>query len=113
MFVKKILLFALTISIWSGISAQNRYTISGYVRDSLSRETLIGATIQSAATGKGISSNQYGFYSISLPEGRNSLLVSFVGYLQAQVDIDLKSDQAIDFSLLSRSSLGQEIIISM
>jgi hypothetical protein len=112
MFVKKILLLALTLSISTVVSAQKRYTISGYVRDSLSRETLIGATIQSAATGKGISSNQYGFYSISLPEGRNSLLVSFVGYLQAQIDIDLKSDQTIDFSLLSRSSLGQEIIIS-
>jgi hypothetical protein len=112
MFVKKILLFALTLSISSVILAQKKFTISGYVRDSLSRETLIGATIQSAATGKGISSNQYGFYSISLPEGKNGLLVSFVGYLQAQIEIDLKSDQTIDFSLLPRSSIGQEIIIS-
>lgn len=92
--------------------SQDRFTISGYVRDSLSRETLIGATIQSKGTGKGVSSNQYGFFSITLPAGEHDLLVSFVGYLPQEKKHVVDRDTSFDFSLLSKSSLSQEIIIS-
>ena len=50
------------------VTAQNKFTISGYIRDSLSGETLIGASITIGGQSIGISSNQYGFYSITLPE---------------------------------------------
>ncbi len=94
------------------IFSQERYTISGYIRDSLSRETLIGATVQSKGTGKGVSSNQYGFFSITLPAGDHSFLVSFVGYTPLEKIITVQGDMSIDFSLLSKASLSQEIIIS-
>ena len=66
-------------------TAQNKYTLSGYVRDSLSGETLIGASITISGENKGINSNQYGFYSITLPAGTYPVVVSFVGYQHATI----------------------------
>ncbi|MEY3433513.1 MAG: hypothetical protein RL131_1449 [Bacteroidota bacterium] len=92
--------------------SQNRFTLSGYVRDSLSKETLIGSTVQSKASGRGVSTNAYGFYSLTLTEGKHTLLITYVGYFSTEVEIFLKSDTSINFSLLSKSSLSQEIVIS-
>ena len=81
------------------LSAQERFTIAGYVRDSLSRETLIGATIQARELGRGVSSNQYGYYALSLPKGTYTLVVSFVGYLPQEKKVDLQSDIVRDLPL--------------
>ena len=93
-------------------SAQNKYTINGYVRDSLSRETLIGASLQVKELSRGVSTNQYGYFSITLPEGEYTIVVSFVGYFPFEQKIKLNGDQELNFSLFSKSSLSQEIVIS-
>ncbi len=92
--------------------AQEKITISGYIRDSLSRETLIGASLQTKNPVKGISTNQYGYFSISVPKGRYVFLISYVGYFPLEVEVDLQEDIVRDFFLLSKSSLSQEIVIS-
>lgn len=56
-------------------------TINGFVRDSLSGEALIGATVHAEGTRYGTSANSYGFYSLTLPVGSYRLVYSFVGYL--------------------------------
>jgi outer membrane receptor protein involved in Fe transport len=91
--------------------AQQKYTLSGYVKDSLSGESLIGATIAVNGEGKGISSNQYGFYSITLPAGTYPITVSFAGYQPLQTSITLDQNTAFNFQLLQRSVL-QEVIVS-
>ena len=93
-------------------SAQSKFTISGYIRDSLSSETLLGASVTVKGQTKGVNSNQYGFYSITLPKGNYTLVCSFVGYLSQEVDIDLNQDLNINFSPFPKSSLSQEIVIS-
>jgi hypothetical protein len=93
-------------------SAQNKYTINGYVRDSLSRETLIGASLQVRELSRGVSTNQYGYFSITLPEGEYTFVVSFVGYFPFEQKIKLNGDQELNVSLFSKSSLSQEIVIS-
>jgi hypothetical protein len=92
--------------------SQKRYTISGYIRDSLSRETLIGASITVKSQGKGVSSNQYGFYSITLPEGSYTLVSSFVGYLASEIKVELNNNMDLDIAAISKSSLSQEIVVS-
>lgn len=92
--------------------AQEKFTLSGYIRDSLSRETLIGATLQSKLPPKGVSSNQYGYFSITLPTGHYTFLLSYVGYMPTEVEVDLKQDIVRDFYMLSKASLSQEIVIS-
>src|SRR5437868_5291703 len=92
-----ILLLALT-SFFA--EAQHKYTISGFVKDSLNGETLIGATITVRSQAKGISSNQYGFYSITLPEGDYVLVCSHVGYLDRPVALKLNADTKFNFEVL-------------
>lgn len=94
------------------LSGQSRYTVSGYIRDSLSRETLIGASITVKSLGKGVSSNQYGFFSITLPQGSYTLVTSFVGYVAREIDIELNQNIELDIAAISRSSLSQEIVVS-
>ena len=57
-----------------------QYTISGFVRDSASYESLIAATVVERSSGKGSVSNNYGFYSITLSPGKVVLSSSYVGY---------------------------------
>jgi len=92
--------------------AQNRYTISGYIKDSLSSETLIGASVTVKGQGRGVNSNQYGFYSMTLPEGTYQIVCSFVGYLPLEVEIELNKNKSYDFAVFPKSSLSQEIVIS-
>jgi hypothetical protein len=110
--MKEILLFIGLSLIANVTSAQSKYTISGYIRDSLSSETLLGASVTVKGQTKGVNSNQYGFYSITLPKGTYTLVCSFVGYLSQEVDIELNEDLNINFSPFPKSSLSQEIVIS-
>jgi hypothetical protein len=92
--------------------AQNKYTISGYIKDSLNGETLIGAAISVQGQTKGISSNLYGFYSITLDEGKYILICTFVGYRIKAVSIDLRADTKINFDVLPKAYLAEEVVVS-
>lgn len=94
------------------VSAQHKYTISGYIKDSLNGETLIGATIAVQGQTKGISSNLYGFYSITLDEGQYVLICTFVGYRIKAVSIDLHADTKINFDVLPKAYLAEEVVVS-
>ncbi|TAH05902.1 MAG: TonB-dependent receptor, partial [Sphingobacteriales bacterium] len=93
------------------LSAQNKFTVSGYIRDSLSGETLIGATINVNGKGKGVSSNAYGFYSITLEEGVYSLSSSFVGYQPMVKELRLNSNQTINLLLAPRIKMAEEVVV--
>lgn len=90
--------------------SQNKYTVSGYIKDSLSGETMIGASI--SFNGKGVTSNQYGFYSITLPKGSYQVLASFAGYTAQQVSVNLDSSFQLNFQLLQRSVLQEVVVYS-
>ncbi len=92
-------------------TAQSKYTINGYVRDSLSKELIIGATISINGQTRGVTSNQYGFYSITLDTGKYILSVSHVSYLPTLVQLDLKNNTAVNFDLIPRSSLNNEVVV--
>jgi outer membrane receptor protein involved in Fe transport len=70
-------------------NAQEKFTINGYIKDSLNGETLIGANISVKQEGRGATSNQYGFYSLTLPKGTYQLVVSFVGFSVKETTIVL------------------------
>ncbi|AEV98543.1 TonB-dependent receptor [Niastella koreensis] len=92
-------------------TAQEKFTLSGYVRDSLSGETLIGATVSVNGHGKSIVSNQFGFYSITLPRGAYPVLVTFAGYqpVEQQVTLDKNVEQSFYLSL---KPVLEEVIVS-
>ena len=67
-------MLALMLGCWSiGASAQQKYTISGYITDSKSSETVIGATVLDKDSHHGAISNAFGFYSLTLGEGSHQL----------------------------------------
>jgi hypothetical protein len=89
-----------------------KFTISGFVRDSLSGETLIGATVAVSGKAKGISSNQYGFYSITLEEGEYVIASSFIGYQPKLIAVNLNNNKQLNIDLLPRAKLAEEVIVS-
>lgn len=93
------------------VAAQERVTLNGYLKDSLTGETLIGANLQVVGQGKGVQSNQYGFYSISLEKGMYRLMVSFIGYQTAELTIDLKKDIQQNILLLPNTAVINNVTV--
>lgn len=89
-----------------------KYTISGFIKDSLNGETLIGATVAVTGKTKGISSNQYGFFSITLDEGEYFLVCSFIGYQPKIIAVKLDGNQQLNFEMLPKINLSQEVVVS-
>jgi hypothetical protein len=79
--------------------AQDKFTISGTISDSSKGEALIGVRIKVKGVAAGASSNEYGFYSITLPQGQYTLVYNLYGYALTERSIDLSSNQKIDVSL--------------
>ena len=89
------LLFLLLISL--GLNAQKinkkSYTLSGYVKDGKTGELLIGATVYpQELPGTGITTNAYGYYSLTLPAGKYHFVVQYLGYQQYVQTIDLNDN---------------------
>ena len=91
--------------------AQEKFTINGYIKDSLTGETLIGANLSIPKERKGIVSNQYGFYSITLTNGKYEFLCSFIGYQPKLLVLDLHNNQQIDFKLLSNTAVINNVTV--
>lgn len=93
--------------------AQSRFTVSGQVRDSLNGEALIGATVMvREMPGTGTTTNAYGFYSITLPEGGYTLIVQSLGYKPFPIPITLNGNKKVDVPLAEMSSLLREVAVT-
>ena len=103
-----LLFFAMLASSW--VSAQNAkksHTISGYVTDAKSQETLLGASIYETASMKGSVTNNFGYYSLKLNEGKVSLKASFVGFDPFETAFELKKDTVINIALSQSNQLNE------
>ncbi len=86
-------------------------TVSGTVKDNISGETLIGATISiDELSGEAALTNEYGFYSLTVKEGKYTLRISYVGYTAFIQKIDLTSNQKIDVALSNGEAIGEVVI---
>ena len=92
--------------------AQNKFTLSGYVKDEVSGETLLGANIydQSNPT-QGTSSNLYGFYSITLPEGNYNMVFSYLGYEDKIIEVQLNQDVRLNVEM-SEGVTMEEVVVT-
>ncbi len=90
-----------------------KYTISGYVKETGSQEDLPMVSIYIPAISVGTTTNDYGFFSLTVPKGAYELVVSFVGYGTIKKSIDLEKNVSINFDMeLSTESLDEVIINS-
>ncbi|MCG8578483.1 MAG: TonB-dependent receptor [Bacteroidales bacterium] len=92
--------------------AKEKYTISGEVIDAETGEALIGVTIYTADKTTGTMTNTYGFYSLTLPQGKQTILYSFVGYETQQRQVNLNSDQSIKINLKTNETALNEVVVS-
>jgi hypothetical protein len=95
------------------IIAQSTVVVSGSVRDKQTGESLIKAVVRiQELPNAGIISNEYGFYSLTLPKGNYSVVVSQVGYETLVQKIKLDSSQTINFSLQTKNVLKEVVVES-
>jgi len=87
-----------------------KHTVHGYIKDSESREVLIGAVVMDERGGEGTSANVHGFYSLTLAEDTVSLLFSFVGYAPQRMHFFLQRDTVIEVMLGGRQLLDEVVV---
>lgn len=91
---------------------QEKFTLSGIISEKSSNETLIGVNVLFPEIGKGVVSNEYGFYSITLPEGKYKLQVSYLGFKDNIQEINLNEDKRLNVQLTESSEMLDEIVIT-
>ena len=91
--------------------AQEKHTISGYIKEASTGEDLIGANIYIQELFKGTSTNQYGFYSITVPEGDYTLRVSYLGFSDYSQKITLNKNFRVNIPLQNAAIVTEEIVI--
>ena len=84
--------------------------ISGFIYDRESHESLIAANVYDLVSGQGTVSNNFGFYSLSVPPGKIELRPSYVGYTSGNHPFTATQDTVIHFFLQPSSSLSEVVI---
>jgi len=110
--MKKIFLILFSLSFIDVVYSQEKYTISGYVQDLSSGESLIGVSIYDKKDYKGTTSNQYGFYSLTIEEGTYDIIYSFIGYKSIVKTVNLNKDIRYNISLESDAIITDEVIVT-
>lgn len=92
------------------LKAQN-FTLSGYLRDQETGEELLYGSVAVKNTSDGVTTNEYGFYSLTLPAGNYEMVYSYVGYQDQSILVDLNEDRRMDIELGSGMTL-EEVVVS-
>ena len=103
------ILFFLLSSI---VLSQNYYTISGYIEDASSGESLIGVNVYSKSLSVGTTTNNFGFYSLTVPEGEFDINFSFIGYSDYTKNLSIKTDLELNTRLVLSSEIIKEVILT-
>ncbi|MEY4876017.1 MAG: hypothetical protein RL708_1166 [Bacteroidota bacterium] len=114
--MKKIFLFSAVLLAFlfsQPASAQEKFTVNGYLKDAKDGETFIGASIRvkEVATA-GAYTNSYGFYAITLPKGNYTFVFSYLGYQAVEQAVVLDKNQTLNIELSKTSIIQKEILIT-
>ncbi|MFA5850342.1 MAG: TonB-dependent receptor [Bacteroidales bacterium] len=109
--IRRAIVFAIISLLSCHVYAQEKFTISGKIADSLTGEDLIGATVYKEGTTTGSVSNTYGFYSLTLPRGNHRIKFSYLGYKTILKDITLNRDIILNIDIEpSNTNLGAIVV---
>ena len=103
-------IFSLCFSIFQ-LNAQETFTLSGTISEKKSNETLIGVNVLFPEISTGTTTNEYGFYSITLPKGNYKIVISYIGYTTLSDSITLSKDITKNFSLIDALENLDAIVI--
>lgn len=101
------LFLLLFIFLATGAFAQKKVTLSGYIRDGESGEALMAATVFIKELAIGTQTNNYGFYSITVPQGSYTVIFSYVGYATRNETINLIESRSYNAELANQTALKE------
>jgi hypothetical protein len=104
------ILFCLLIA--GSTFGQQKVTLNGYIKDSANGEALIGATVFVKEVNTGTVTNEYGFFSITLPGGSYTVSVSYIGYRTQVKSVELAQNQRLEIELVAEAEELEEVVIS-
>ncbi|WP_372772816.1 carboxypeptidase-like regulatory domain-containing protein [Mangrovibacterium sp.] len=110
--VLRICLPILFLLFFAQTRAQEKYTISGKITDASTGEDLVGATIYEQGTTTGTITNNYGFYSLTLPSGTREIQITYVGYRSISSKIDLGENVSRSFKLIPAETDLAEVVVT-
>lgn len=108
----KKLFFLISIFCASFLQSQEKFTISGVIKDKSNGETLIGASVFLQDTSTGTITNDYGFFSISASQGNYKLIVSFLGYKDVVQEINLIQNLKVNLEIEEDANILDEVVIT-
>jgi len=92
--------------------SQQKFTLSGTIRDAGSNETLIGANVYIPEAQVSAAANEYGFFSLSLPPGTYTLQINYIGFSGVEEKINLTGNLRKNFQLTESSRELEEVVIT-
>lgn len=95
----------------STVFSQEKITVSGTIYDDLNNETLIGVSVFFPELNAGTTTNEYGFYSITIPKGNYKIQISYLGYTTIVESLILSDKITKNFKLKEVTESLSEIII--
>ena len=96
----------------SFLFAQEKFTFSGTIQEAFSNETLISVNIIIPELQTGTTTNEYGFYSITLPKGDYKVIISYIGFADIVETINLSENITKNYSLDEATQNLDEVIIT-
>ncbi|UIR57142.1 TonB-dependent receptor [Sphingobacterium sp. SRCM116780] len=93
-------------------TAQSKFQYSGYVKNAANGETLIGAVIRGADATQITRTNNYGFYSIQLPAGNQSITISYVGFEDRTFELVIQRDSVLNIDMNPEGKKLEEVVVS-
>lgn len=87
--------------------SQQNITVSGYISDAATGERLSGATVYIPELNQGTACNNYGFFSLILPQKRVQAIFRFVGYNPVVLNLPLSKDTVLNIQLETNNNLGE------
>lgn len=108
----KISLLPLFLLVFFNSFAQ-RFTISGTVRLLSTGESIIGATVEDTVNNQFTLTNSYGFYSLNVPKGLSTIIVSYSGMKPDTVNISINENVQKDFMLEPQLQKLNEVVVQL
>ena len=104
-----ILCFLLSFSINN--NAQDKHTVSGYIKDAGTGEVLIGSSIYIEELEKGVVTNIYGYYSLTVESGVYNVIARYVGYDDMSQSVTLDTDVKLNIEMTVSSDIMDEVVV--
>lgn len=97
---------------FTATKAQEKFTLFGTITEASSNETLIGVSIAIPELQTGVITNEYGFYSLTLPKGNYTLIISYIGFNEVKKEINLTKDTTLNLQLNEAVEELNEVILT-